>query len=308
MSEVKKIIVDELHKPARKVYQRRPTILKGIDDLWQADLVEMIPYARENKGYRYLLTVIDAFSKYAWAIPIKRKTGDDVSKAMEDIFILSKRIPKNLQTDLGKEFFNSKYKTLMKKHGINHYSTFSKMKAAICERFNRTLKTKMWKVFSLRGNYKYIDILSRLLKEYNSTYHSTIGMKPKDVNSNNIENGLLKTVYVKQGKRTKQSKFNEGDFVRISKHKTIFSKGYTPNWSAEIFKIEKVQNTKPQTYLLSDMKNRPIQGSFYTQELQLVHFPYVYLVEKILKRKGNKLYVKWLGLADRSWIMKDNIV
>ena len=119
-------LVEELHKPARRNYTRRNFDARGLDETWQADLVEMIPYARDNKGYRYLLTKIDIFSKYAWAIPVKRKTGKDVSEAM--IFVLVKgRVPKNLQTDRGKEFYNADFQKLMSRYKIKLYSTYSNL-------------------------------------------------------------------------------------------------------------------------------------------------------------------------------------
>lgn len=132
MMSKKQQVVNELHKPARKNFKRRRVIIKGLDDLWQADLVEMGSYATENNEYKYLLTVIDSFSKYAWAMPIKNKSSEAVCNAMIKIFQhLSTRIPKNLQTDDGKEFFNKKFHSLMEEYGINHYSTFSIKKASI---------------------------------------------------------------------------------------------------------------------------------------------------------------------------------
>ena len=141
----------------------------------------MQSYSRENKGYRYMLTVIDRFSKYAWAIPVKKKTGEDVTTAMKSVLRKSGRVPKNIHTDRGKEFYNKNFQTLMTKYGINLYSTFSKLKVSICERFNRTLKHEMWKKFSLRRNCKWLDILPDLLTAYNERKHRTTGMKPKDV-------------------------------------------------------------------------------------------------------------------------------
>ncbi|KAK5647231.1 hypothetical protein RI129_002123 [Pyrocoelia pectoralis] len=106
----------------------------------------------------------------------------------------------------------------------------------------------------------------------------------------------------------KKHRFNVGDVVRISKYKSIFAKGYTSNWSSELFKIAKLQVTNPVTYLLEDMKGKPILGGFYEQELQKVKYPDVYLVEKVLRRKNDKVYVKWWGLNENSWIDKNNIV
>lgn len=131
MTNLKEDIVNELHKPARKYYQRRHVFMKGIDDHWQADLVELIQYEKENKNFKYLLTVIDCFSKFAFAVPVKDKTGNSVSNAMESIFIESNRKPNILQTDNGREFYCKPFQNLMKKYKIHHYSTYSHMKVII---------------------------------------------------------------------------------------------------------------------------------------------------------------------------------
>lgn len=199
----KRAVVEELHKPARRNYPRRKFEMRGIDDTWQSDLVELQPYSKENKGFRYLLTTIDIFSKYAWAIPIKTKKGEDVTSAMESI-LEEKRIPLNLHVDAGKEFYNRHFQALMKQHKINMYSTYSNLKASICERFNRTLKNRMWKEFSMQGNYKWLDILPKLVKSYNNTKHRTIGMKPKDVTRENQDKVMKKySIKVKPMKKPK---------------------------------------------------------------------------------------------------------
>lgn len=302
------ILVEELHKPARRNYQRRRFTVRGLDETWQADLVEMQPYAKENKGYKYLLTVIDIFSKYAWAVPVKQKTGSEVASAMKSV-LQQGRIPKNLHTDRGKEFYNTSFQSLMKQYNINLYSTYSNLKASICERFNRTLKNKMWMQFSLRGKYKWLDILPELLTEYNNSKHRTIGMKPKDVSTEN-EAKVLKRFSRTDQEREKRAKFKVGDKVRVSKMKQVFEKGYTPNWSTEIFTVSQVVPTYPVfTYKLKDYQDQPIAGGFYEQELLKAKYSDVYLVEKVLKKCGNQLYVKWLGFdhSHNSWINKSDL-
>lgn len=139
MSDIKWIVVNELHKPARKNFRRRRVIINGFNDLYQADLVEMLPYSKHNSNFKYVLIVIDTFSKYIWALPVNNKSAKEIVIAMKKI-LKKPNIPKNLQTDLGKEFYNSEFSKLMKNLGINHYSTFSNVKASIIERSNRTLK------------------------------------------------------------------------------------------------------------------------------------------------------------------------
>lgn len=301
-------LVEELHAPARRNFPRRRVIVRGYDDLWQADVVEMRPYTRFNGGYHYILTIIDVLSKHAWAVPLKTKSGSDVTTAIAKIIRDDGRCPKNLQTDRGKEFYNGNVQKLLKKHNINHYSTYSIMKASVVERFNRTLKNDMWKMFTNNGNYRWIDSLPRLMSEYNARKHRAIGMRPIDVTPA-IANKLLKTVYSRV-KIVAPARFTVGESVRVSKFKTIFEKGYTPNWTTEVFKIVKVQKTNPVTYLLEDSCGKPVAGGFYEYELHRVANPDVYLVEKVLRKRGDKVYVKWLGMnnSHNSWIHKDNVL
>lgn len=304
----RKEIIKELHKKALKKFPRRKVILKGIDDLWQADLVEMIPYSKQNNNYKYLLTVIDCFSKYAWAKPVLNKTSTLVTKAMLEIIKESGRIPINLHTDNGKEFYNKIFDELMKKYNINHYSTYTHLKASIVERFNRTLKDNMWKLFSMQGSYKWCKQIELLLYKYNHTKHRTIKMTPNEVNKK-TEKMLLKTIF-KQSPVLVKNKYNIGDNVRVSKYKTIFEKGYTPNWTTEIFTILSVNNKSPVTYLLKDYKNQMIAGRFYEKELQLVKYPDAYLIEKVIKRTKDKSFVKWLGFdnSHNSWIKNTELI
>lgn len=304
---VKEQVVEELHKPARKHYKRRRVVIKGLNDLFQADLVEMIPYAGLNRGFRYILVVIDTFSKYVWASPVKRKTGKEVATAM--LKVLQTLTPRNLQTDMGKEFYNEAFQKLMAKFNINHYSTYSNLKASIVERCNRTLKNMMWKQFSLQGTYKWLHLLPKIVHQYNTTKHRTTGLKPAEVNRKKAAQ-LLRTVYNRvKTIDPRKPKLRIGDHVRVSKHRAAFSKGYTPSWSNEVFTVAKVRLTNPTTYLLEDETRQQIKGGFYEQELQKTQYPDVYLVEKVLKRKGDQLYVKWLGLDKQhnSWIRKGDI-
>ncbi|KMQ83260.1 hypothetical protein RF55_20499 [Lasius niger] len=163
-------------------------------------------------------------------------------------------------------------------------------------------------MFTLNGNYKWIDALPRLVVEYNARKHRTIGMKPIDVTPA-IADKLLNTVY-NNVKIAAPARFKVGNSVRVSKFKTIFDKGYTPNWTTEVFKIVKVQKTNPATYVLEDSRGNPIAGGFYEYELHHVANPDVYLMEKVIRKKGDEVYVKWLGLdkSHNSWIHKNNIL
>jgi hypothetical protein len=307
MDKIKKQVVDEIHKQARINFPRRRVIVKSLNDLFQADLVEMIPYSGENNGFKYILVVINCFSKFVWAFPLKTKTGYEVVENMEKVF--KQQQPKNLQTDMGKEFLNKTFQLLMKKYNINHYNTYSEKKASIVERVNRTLKNLMWKEFNYHGHYRWINLLDNIVQKYNNSKHRTIGMKPSEVKKTH-EKKLLNTVYNRIKIVNLSSKFHVGDHVRISKTRGVFDKKYMPNWSTEIFTIKKILLTNPNTYLLQDYQKQDIKGCFYQQQLQKVKHPDVYLVEKILRRKNNKVFVKWLGFdsTHNSWIDKTKIV
>ncbi|XP_046750594.1 uncharacterized protein LOC124413851 [Diprion similis] len=168
----------------------------------------------------------------------------------------------------------------------------------------------MWTQFSMQGSYKWLDILSDLVLAYNNTKHRTIRMKPSDVTVVNERQLLRQACGGLRAIPTKPTKFRTGDKVRISKSKNVFEKGYTPNWTTEIFTISRVENTHPMTYKLKDYQNQPIAGGFYEQELLKVEHPDIYLVEKVLKKRGKKLYVKWLGFdsTHNSWINESDVL
>lgn len=309
----KRDVVEELHRSARRNFIRRKTNMRGISDTIQADLVEMIPYARQNRGYKYILTAINIFSKMAYARPLKNKTGIEVARALKSIFDALGYQVRKLHVDMGKEFYNEAVTRILRTYNnnIHRYSTFSTMKAAICERFNRTLKQQMWKEFSHNGNYKWIGILDKLIDNYNSSYHRTIKTMPKNVTFAN-EQRLLDTVYnYRRDIKTKIPKFSIGDTVRLSKYKHVFEKAYTPNWTTEIFTIRRVlYNTDPVTYLLSDYRGNEISGSVYQDELAIAKHRDVYLIEKIIRRRGNEVLVKWLGFdsSHNSWVSRDELL
>lgn len=294
-----------LHKPVRKTFRRRKTFTVGIDNLWQADLADLSKLSKYNDNNKYLLTCIDVFSKRAWVVPLKTKTGTSLTDAFSTL--LTDRRPVYLQTDKGTEFLNKNFQSLLRANGIKFYTTENAdIKASVVERFNRTLKTKMWKYFTYKNTYRYVDVLRDLVHSYNNTYHRSIDMPPAQVNAENEE-------YVRKrlfgGKRPAAKwKYSVGDRVRISEARMAFKKGYLPSWSDEIFAISCRAATDPVTYELVDSNDEKIKGTFYEEELQKVtKEDDVYKVEKVLKtrKRGGKTehFVKWKGYDDsfNSW-------
>ena len=188
-----------------------------------------------------------------------------------------------LHTDKGKEYYNKHMKDLLQKHNITLYSTENEEKSSVCERWNRTIKTKMWKQFTVQGNTVYLDILPKILKQYNNTKHSSIKMTPIEASKKKNESTVYFNLYGDMEKLSSKPKFKVGDKVRISKYKTkVFDKGYTPNWTEEIFLVDKIQSTNPITYRLKDLNKEEKQGSIFEAEL-LKAKQDVFRIDKVIR-------------------------
>ena len=300
-----KKLADELHKPIKRNFTRRRVIVNHIDEIWCSDLVEMQQFSKWNKGYRYLLMVLDVFSKYGWIVPLKDKKGETVTEAFKTI-LKEGRKPQYLWVDKGKEYHNKHVKELLDKNKITLYSTENEEKSSVCERWNRTIKSKMWKQFTVQGNTMYLDMLPKILKQYNNTKHSSIKMTPIEASKKKNEGVVYFNLYGDMETLKQKQKFKIGDKVRISKYKrNVFDKGYTPNWTEEVFTVDKIQYTNPITYKLKDLRGEDIQGSFY--ELELLEAKQdVFRIDKIIRRdyKKKQALVSWKGYSDdfNSWI------
>jgi hypothetical protein len=268
----------------------------------------MREWEKQNKGYKYMLNVIDVFSKYAWSIPMKNKTGVTTLEAFRKIAKESGRIPKHIWVDKGLEFYNKDITGWLKENNIIRYSTYSEHKSVVVERFNRTLKEMMWKRFTAENTRNWIDMFDKLVHKYNNKLHTTIGMTPVKASQKENETKVLQNI-IHKTRPIPISKpgFKIGDKVRISRMKTIFEKGYLPNWSEELYIVDTVQKTIPVTYKLKNSLGEEIEGSFYEKELQMSHQE-VYRVEKVLRKKKingiEHALVKWSGYSEKhnQWI------
>ena len=306
---LQKQLTATLHKPLRFNFPRNKTIVVSIDDQWQADLCDMSRTAKYNDGTTFILTCIDCFSKYAWLEPLKRKTDDEIVEALKRI-LKSGRRPKRLQTDKGTEFVNRKVQSLLKQNGIDFFTTNSEQKASIVERFNRTMKGRMYKYFTAKNTYRYIDVMQDLVDGYNNTYHRSIKMKPINVRVID-QTKIRRHLYgakEKAKRRPKKYKYMVGDLVRISKERLVFGKGYLPNWTEEIFLVYDRNFAKEPQYYVRDYAGEDVKGGFYEYELQPIQDQGEYRIEKVLRRKtvnGRVLHlVKWKGWDSKfnSWV------
>ena len=234
---------------------------------------------------------------------------------MKRIFESSGRIPKKIQVDKGKEFINRRYFALMKTYKISLFSTENDdIKSSIVERFNRTLKSRMWRYFTYTKKKRYIDKLDDFLESYNNSRHRTIIMAPADVTKSD-EVYLLQNMYDMKPSK-KSIPFKIGDTVRIVMTRMPFKKGYTGHWSEEIFIVTEKVKSIPVTYKLKDLMDENNKGTFYPQELQIVGVTKdkAYVIEEVLKtrRKNNKIeyFVKWKGYGSKfnSWVLKEDVM
>ena len=294
-----------LHRQARYKFSRNKTIVVGLGRQIQVDLCDMRNIAEYNDGYNYILTGIDCFGRRGFAEKVLNKSGKEIVKCLKLIF--DKYPFDRLQTDKGTEFLNANVKKLLKDTDTSLWlSENDDVKAALVERFNRTLKDRMYKYFTANNTKKWIDVLPKLVANYNNTVHSSIKMKPNDVRKQD-EIRIARLLYPPS--KTKSFKFEIGDLVRISKTKKAFRKGYLPNWSTEIFKVALRFRRANPVYEIEDLNGDKIKGKFYNEELVKTAMPDDFQIEKIIRKKKErngrtKYLVKWLGYntSFNSWV------
>ena len=269
----------------------------------------MSQYSKINKGYKYIFTNIDVFSKIAYAFPLKSKKIGDIKSCFEKIFKNNK--PKYIWSDKESSFFSKEMQQFFKDNNVKIYHTNSHLKAVVIERFNRSLRELMMKEFVKNNNTVWYNILPKLIKIYNNRYHSTIKMKPIQVNKNN-EKYIKENIYT-YNKTSKIPKFKINDLVRISlKRRDLFDKpSGNIKWSEELFKIHSINKSNVITYKIKDLNDEIIKGIFYERELlKSKNTSGVYIIEKIIRKNKNKYLVKWRGYSNdfNSWVNENDII
>ena len=255
----------------KRLFPRRRVIARFPFDLWQADLIEYPGIKFYNKNFKYVLLVVDVFTKVIYCQPMKRKLGVDCAEAMEKILSSTESPPVMLVTDRGKEFYNSHFQNVMFSNGINHYSTptLTKFKASVAERAIRTIKTKIDRYMQHTKSKNWIEVLDDIVDGYNHTPHSSHKIAPLDVTRGN-QKLVYKRLYPKRNKSI-ACKLKVGDKVRKLREKTEYEKGYTQNWSDEIYEIVKVRQKHTVCwYKLADTSGEVLDGIWYYYQLNLV--------------------------------------
>ena len=313
-----------INKTAKRNFQRSRVIVAGIDDQFDTDLASFIPYSDDNDGYKYLLAVIDIFSRYAWVEPLKDKTANEIVRAFDKI-LSSGRVPRRLRSDGATDFTSKKFQDYVKSKNIKHFTTHGVKQANYVERFIKTIKSKIYRYIVQNNTPRYIDILPQLVNSYNNSYHSGIKEIPSQVNKDNEKKLWWQMywpdkVYIKKETKRKRKlhfKFNIGDKVRVSYRRSAFERAYNAKWSSEIFKIiRRFKRDGQPIYKISDWFNKPEKGTFYQAELQKVHADEdsIFLIDKIIKYKGRgknrQVLVSWKGWPAKfnSWISQSELI
>ena len=328
-----------LFKRSRRKFKRNTVPIVRIDYTWEADLGDMQKYSDENDGFRFILLIIDTFSRYVWTRPLRTKTTKETAEAFEDV-LKEGRSPDILRSDAGKEFTGKAMEKLLDEKNILHFIAQNETKANFSERALLTLKMILTKDIYERQNKEWVSRLDGVTTGYNNATHGSTGLAPSDINAKNEDEVRFQQFLIREKKNRKKSikikldaklsekklkktiakarrfvrkpfKFSEGATVRVSYLKDLFKRAYDVNFSHELFRVARAYRREGlPVYTLRDWDNDPVKGVFYEQEMTRGVEPAdgVYKIEKILKTrtvKGKKqAFVKFLGWHNKfnSWI------
>ena len=262
-----KIFINEIYsKPPKKNYAANKTDVYHIDDIWSLDILDLKDYGLENnRGYRYVLVIIDNFSKVGFTVPLKNKNAQTIKDSFEDVLISSKRKPNLIETDRGKEFYNKIFHDFLNKNNMKLYSRNSSYGAVFAERFNRTIRHLLKKIVFERGDANWIDILLAITKQYNNRTHASTKLTLIQASFKKNEGYVYKNLLDKRKKI--EPKYEIGDLVRTADLKKTFSKGDTTNWSHIIYKITEIFNDTIPSYKIDNLKERYNQSLLKKTEL-----------------------------------------
>ena len=288
-----------LHKNIRYKFKRVKTRAFVPNQYWQMDLSDVSRYSSYNDGHRFILFIIDVYTRYLWVYILKNKKPASVSKALIDLLQKENTQPGYIWCDRGNEFVSGEMKKLFSDLNIGVIHTYGASKAGIVERVQRTIKTRLHRYFTFANTYKYTDVLQKLIDSYNNTQHRTIGIAPALLYSGKVG---IKDNNKKILLKVRDNRLIPGAFVRINRSKRLFTKGFHRGWSEEVFKIKSIsQKHNVPLFYIRDLNGEDILGAFYENEVQFIEDKAnkLYKIEKILKTIGrgkHKIFlVKWEG-------------
>ena len=265
-----KIFINEISsKPPKRNYITNKTNVYHIDDVWSLDILDLKDYGpKNNRGYRYVLVIIDNFSKFGWTVPLKNKNAQTIKDSFENNLINSKRKPNLIESDRGKDFYNNIFQDFLNKNYIKLYSSRnSSFGAVFAERFNRTIRDLLKKVVFEKGDANWIDVLPTITKQYNNRVHSSTKLTPIQASLKKNEGFVYRNLLDKRKKI--QPKFQINNFLRVARLKKTFLKGDTNNWSYKLYKITETFNDTIPSYRIDNVKERYYESLLKKTELTL---------------------------------------
>ena len=251
-----KTFINEIYsRGPRKNYPTNKTNVYYIDNIWSLDILDLKDYGPgNNRGYRYVLVVIDIFSKYGWTVPLKNKNAQTIKNSFGNILISSKRSPNLIESDRGIEFYNNIFQDFLNKNDIKFYSRNSSIGAVFAERFNRTIRDLLKRLVFEKGDGNWIDVLPTITKQYNTRIHSSTKLTPTQASLKKNEGYVYKNLLDKRKKI--KPKFQLNDLVRTADLKRTFSKGDTTKWSYKLYRITEIINDTIPSYHIDNLPER----------------------------------------------------
>jgi hypothetical protein len=305
------------HKEGRKIKNFNPFFVYGVHEMWQIDLMYLPDLSRYNEGYKYLLCLLEVFTRKLYIKILKEKTSRVVTDAFIQVQNKIGKFPQKIVCDMGGEFKCALFISYCKENKINLIFTTNDTKASHVERAQRSFQNILYRILEENQTKNYLVHLDDVLSIYNNRINRISGFSPNEAskpeNFINVQKNLEK-YYSSRIEKRKSSKYKEGDTVRVAEKRTKFAKGYHPYFSEEVFKIKKVLTNLPQPrYILTSFDEKEeIKGTFYEREITKANH-IEYKIEKVLssrKKSGKKQFlVKWVGYSNEhnSWVDEKDI-
>uniref|UniRef100_A0A914IEW9 Integrase catalytic domain-containing protein n=1 Tax=Globodera rostochiensis TaxID=31243 RepID=A0A914IEW9_GLORO len=304
-----------LMRPRRVRFPRAKTVAAGFMTDVQVDLADFQTLSRHNRGHRYLLVAIDVLSKRVFVVPLRNKKADEMVEAFKQLIGQMPMVPHRIFSDKGTEFKNKLLKEFFEDQEIEkHEPVHSSVKASIAERAIRNVKQRLYRYFAQKENLNWVDVVQKIVDGINRSPSRVHGMRPIDINFQNSQQ-VWERMYGKQIE-SKRQRFHKDEFVRMSREKGQFEKGYLPNYGDEILEVDEVlKKVRPVRYKLRDDKGEKFKGSFYEQELARVRkdAETSYRIEKVYRKRrkpdgSTEMLVKFIGYPEREWINESQLV
>ena len=267
--DLTKSFIDEIHeKPPMRNSPTNERFYNHIDEIWSIDLADCLHYkTSNNKGYRYKFFIIDNFSKYVWALPLKNKNGQTITNEFSNILTTSKRSPLKIESDRGAELYNNIFQIFLKSENLKQYSRFTDKGPSISERVIKTIRSLINKPVFEKRSADWLSELPSVNKQYNNTIHGSVKMTPDQASKKSNEDEVLSDI--KDKREFRKPKFNLGQLVRTADIKNVFSKGDSINWKNKLHRVNEIIHDTIPSYKINYLPERYNQNLLLHTKLPL---------------------------------------